>query len=323
MKKNKKMTATLLIFALLLLTSICSMSVFASEDDAADTETTETVAVSGCDLSSGELVKVEVKQYGFSMLAPDGNLTSIESPTENFTAVGYSRPYFMEQGCIMQTFTDNENYCAVSLFVEELDSIYNYYGDYSSLSKEQQEELVNDALSEGNESAEFVKINGRTYLESYVTDSSEDTGDVYAQYQFTTVINGQKYMLYIQTVNAIEADRTVINEMIKSIKLNGMSVALSTAEIVLIVVSIVLLLAVALAYFFLFRINEFTKAGVKEFAIVGFDLPAREEDDDDNDEDLDEDDDDLEEDDDAETEDDSEEADEVDEDSDDERIIKD
>lgn len=320
MKKNKSLIATLLFFSLLLVASIGGLSVYADSDDAAADTTDSTVSaedtatpVSGCDLKAEDLIKVEVKQYGFSMLVPNGNVTSLDSPTENFTAVGYSRPYFIEQGCVMQVYTDNDNYCAVSVFVEDLSSLYNYYGDYNSLSPEQQDELVKDAIEEGNQTAEFVKINGRTYLQSYVSDSSEDSADVYAQYQFTTVIDGIKYMIYIQTANAVEADKAVINEMIKSIKLNGMGVQFSVVDITMIVVVVLLVLAVALAYFFLYRVSEFTKAGIEKFAIIGFDMPQRDdESDEDDDEDEEDDDDD----------DDYVEDDEDEDDSDDERIIK-
>ncbi len=328
MKKNKSLIATLLFFSLLLVASIGGLSVYAGSDDvAADHdhdavhETTHT-HVSGCDLKKDDLVKVKVDQYGFSMLVPNGNITSIESPTANFTAVGYSRPYFMEQGCAMQVFTDNENYCAVSFFVSELNSLYNYYGDYNSLSKEQQDELIQDSISEGNKEAEFVKINGRNYLQAYVSDSSEDGADVYEQYQFTTVIDGVKYMIYIQTANAADQDDAVINEMIKSIKLNGMGPQLTVIDVTLIVVVVLLVIAVLIAYFFLYRISEFKKAGVADFAVIGFDMPnARRkndefDDDDDDDEDFEDDEDDDDDDADEVLEDES------DDDSDDERIIK-
>ncbi|MGN0475217.1 MAG: hypothetical protein ACI4IJ_09020, partial [Acutalibacteraceae bacterium] len=177
MKKNKSLIATLLFFSMLLVASIGGLSVYAedADDDAAADTSSAAEIVSGCDLNVKDLVKVEVKQYGFSMLVPNGNITSLDSPGDNFKAVGYSRPYFMEQGCAMQAFTNNDNYCAVSLFVEHLNSLYNYYGDYNTLSKEQQDELVQDSLDNGNKSAEFVKINGRTYLKSYVSDSSDDS----------------------------------------------------------------------------------------------------------------------------------------------------
>lgn len=333
MKKNKSLIATLLFFSMLLVASIGGLSVYAGSgaDGAAASNTSSeadeasAATVSGCDLNSNDLIKVKVKQYGFSMLVPKGSITSLDSPAGNFTSVGYSRPYFMEQGCAMQVFTDKENYCAVSLFVEHLNSLYDYYGDYNTLSKEQQDELVKDAINNGNKSAEFVKINGRTYLQSYVSESSDDSGDVYGQYQFTTVIDSVKYMIYIQTVNAVDADRAVINEMIKSIKLNGAGVQLSGIEIALIVVVALLVIAVAMAYFFLYRINEFTNAGVKKFALIGFDMPNRDDDDDDDDDyDYDEDEaDSVKEDDEDSDEDDSEEDDSDEDDSDDERIIKD
>ncbi len=326
MKKNKSLIATLLFFSMLLVASIGGLSVYAGDDTAAADDTssvaedTATTVVSGCDLKTEDLIKVKVKQYGFSMLVPDGNVTSLDSPTANFTAVGYSRPYFIEQGCAMQVFTDSDNYCAVSVFVEDLDSLYNYYGNYNTLSQEQQDELIQNALDNGNETAEFVKINGRTYLQSYVSDSSDDTGDVYEQYQFTTVIDNIQYTIYIQTTNAVEADKAVINDMIKSIKLSGMGLQLNAMDITLIVVVVLLVVAVALAYFFLYRISEFTKAGVEKFAIIGFDMPHT-DDDDDDDEDEDEEDEDDDEDEADSVEEDDEDSDE--DDSDDERIIKD
>lgn len=331
MKKNKRLTAALLVFAMLLLTSIGSVVVFAEEGGAVSStlETdnsgdTAQAVVSGCDLKKENLVKAEVKQYGFSMLVPKGHLTTIESDSSVFEEVSYSRSYFMEQNCAMQAFTDGDNYCSVTLFVTQLSSLYDYYGDYDKLSKAQQDELVKDAGANGNQNAEFVKINGRSYLQASVTDSSDDSNNVYTQYQFTTVINGEKYELYIQAVNADDADKAVMNEMIKSIKLNGMGIQLNAVDVTLIVVCVILVLAVVCAYFFLFRANEFAKAGINEYDFIGFDLPKSEkdsdEDEDDNDDDEFEDDDD-----DDETEDDStqEIAEDSDDDSDDERIIKD
>ncbi len=320
-KKNRKLTLTMLTFVLIALVAIFGTSAFASSDDETDTteEVSSTDTVSGCDLNADTLVTVTVEQYGFSMLIPEeGYLTSIEAPAENFETVGYSRPYFIEQSCLMQVFTDSDNYCAVSLFIEELDSIYDYYGDYSSLTEEQQQELIDEALDDGNESAQFVSINGQTYLEAYVTDSDDDA--LYEQYQLTTVIDRKEYTIYIQTANANSSDKDVINTMIGSIKLKGMTESLTAVEITLIVVCVILVLTVALAYFFLFRLNAWAKVGVRDCAIVGFNLPKVEKSSDDLDDEDDEDDD---EDEDGDEDDDDELEEDEDEDDDDERIIKD
>lgn len=277
MKKNKKMIATLLVFALTLLASIGGMSVFAQADDAATAAPEETVptpatVVSGCDLRADKLTDVKVNQYGFSMKVPEGTVISLESDAKVFNQSDYTRSYFMEQGCILYSFTPSQNYCAVSVFVTDLDSIYNYYGDYSKLNEAQKAELIAAAGSDDNTAAEFVSINGQTFLQVTMSDNDASTGSQYVQYQFTTVIGSQRYVIYIQTANANDADKAVINQMIQSIRLKGMS-SLSVLDIVLIVVCAVLAIAVALVYFFFYRANQFVKAGITDYPRLGFDLP--------------------------------------------------
>ncbi len=272
MKKNKKMMATLLVFALTLLASIGGMKVFAEADDDAAVTTTIAGVVSGCDLSVNNLTEVKVKQYGFSMQVPQGTVISLESDATDFSHSDYTRSYFMEQGCILYTFTPNQNYCAVSVFVNDLDSIYNYYGDYSKLGQEKKAELIAAAGTDDNTAAEFVTINGQTFLQVTMSDNDASTGSHYVQYQFTTVVGGQRYVIYIQTANANDADKVVINQMIQSIKLKGMF-PLSVLEVVLIVVCVVLAIAVALVYFFFYRANQFVKAGITDYPRLGFDLP--------------------------------------------------
>ena len=281
--KNKKMIATLLVFTMLLLASIGGMNVFAEEGIGDSVDSTETVAqvVSGCDLKAEDLVQASVKQYGFSMLVPKGNVITVDSDVSVFEASDYTRSYFMEQGCMLYCFTDNENYCAVSAFVTDQDSIYNYYGDYSKLNDTQKTELVNAAATDASTQAQFVKINGRDFLQVTMSDDDVSTGNSYTQYQFTTVIGGQKYVIYIQTANANDADLGVVNEMIKSIKLNGMGLQMDVLDIVLIVMTVLLVIAVAIVYFFFYRATCFVKAGINDFARIGFDLPEKTIDEDD------------------------------------------
>ena len=279
MKKNKKMVATLLVFALTLLASIGGMNVFAQDSDEVTAALDDTAAVtakvvSGCDLSADKLSTVKVKQYGFSMQVPEGTVISLESNASVFNQSDYSRSYFMEQGCILYTFTPNQNYCAVSVFVTDLDSIYSYYGDYARLTEEKKAELIAAAGSDDNTSSEFVSINGQTYLQTTMSDNDASTGNQYVQYQFTTVIGGQRYVIYIQTANANDADKAVINTMIQSIQLKGFS-ALNALDIVPIVVCAVLAAAVAFIYFFFYRANQFVKAGITDYPRLGFDMPEK------------------------------------------------
>lgn len=330
MRTNKKMIATLLTFTMLLLGCIGSMSVFAESDDVDESLTTgeEVVTVvSGCDLKSENLVKAKVKQYGLSMLVPEGNLITVDSDPSVFSSTDFSRSYFMEQGCILYAYTDNTNYCAVTAFVSEQNSIYDYYGDYSDLNAAKREELIADATSEGT-ATEFVTINGRNYIQ--VTSNDNSSGDDYTQYQFTTVIDHKQYVIYIQTLNANAADKDVLNEMIGSIKLSGEGLQMSKADVILTVVCVILLIAVAVIYFFFYRANQFVKLGITNYTRLGFDLPkANKLDDkdvlgDDEDEDVEDFDEEFEEEEfDDEEEEDFEEDEEEDSDDSDERIIKD
>lgn len=321
MKHNKKWIATLLAFAMLVLTCMGGMSVFAeSEDDlgeVADTEVTAAV-VSGCDLKSENLVKAKVKQYGLSMLVPKDNVITVDSDASVFSSTDYSRSYFMEQGCILYSYTNNTNYCAVTVFVSEQDSIYDYYGDYSKLSAAKRDELVAESSAEGS-STEFVTINGRGYIQ--VTANDNSSGEDYTQYQFTTVIDHKQYVIYIQTLNADANDKAVLNEMIGSIKLSGEGLQLSKADVILTIICIILLIAVVVIYFFFYRANQFVKLGITNYPRLGFDLPKANKL---NDSDvIDDDEEDEEEyDDEAYDEDEEEEIEEEDDDSD-ERIIKD
>lgn len=329
MRQNKKLIATLLTFALLLLTCIGSISVFAeSEDDTEGLITTEeaVATVSGCDLKSEDLVKAKVKQYGFSMLVPKDNVLTIDADASVFSTADYPRTYFMEQGCILYSYTDSDNYCAVMVFVSNQDSIYDYYGDYTKMSAAKRDELLAESATEDS-STEFVTINGRSYIQ--VTSNDNSTGDNYTQYQFTTVIDHKQYVIYIQTLNADANDKVVLNEMIRSIRLSGEGMQLSTADIILTIVCIILLIAVIVIYFFFYRANQFVKLGITNYTRLGFDLPKANKPDekevfDDDSNDNDDFDDDADYDDEAEEEDEIvEEDDDSDDDDSDERIIKD
>lgn len=303
MKFHQKWTAALLVLAMLTTVCLGGMNVFASEDEEAvdDTapETTVTATVSGCDLSEDSLVRAKVKQYGLSMLVPKDNVITVDSDSSVFAAADYSRSYFMEQGCILYAYTQNANYCSVTVFVSDQDSIYDYYGDYAGLSEEKRQELVKDA-SDDSAVAEYVTINGRGFIQVTSTDSS--TGDVYTQYRFTTVIDRKQYVIYIQTLNADKDDKAVLNQMIGSIKVNGEGIYLTPADRMLLVLCIILCIAVAVIFFFFYRATQFVKVGITDFARIGFDLPrsnvlndsdqlvgSDEEDDEDDDDDDDDD----------------------------------
>lgn len=321
MRKNHKIMAALLAIALVVLTSIGGLAVFAESEESVDSEQIEiadnTTAVSGCDLKSENLIRVKVKQYGFSMLVPQDNVITLESDPSVFASSDYSRSYFMEQGCILYAYADKQNYCAVTVFVSDQDSIYDYYGDYAKLSDAKRDELVAAASSE-TATAEFVTINGRSYIQ--VTTSDNTSGENYTQYQFTTVINQKQYMIYIQTMNADDKDKAVLNEMIGSIKLGGQGLRLDGADMLLTVLVVILTIAVAVIYFFFYRANQFVKLGITNYPRLGFDLPKpnelKESDvfDEEDDEEEDEEDDESEDEDDEEDE---------EEDNSDERIIKD
>lgn len=326
MKLNKKIIAALLA-AVMLLSCIGGASVFA-EDDAIDYEDidnevideADTAVVSGCDLSADKLNKVTVKQYGFSMLVPEGQTITLDSDASVFGASGFTRTRFMEEGCILYSLTDSQNTCSVMVFVSEKDSIFNYYGDYSKLSEEKRKELVADVASENNK-AEFVTINGCSFLQ--ITASDNSNGTDYTQYQFTTVINQTEYVILISTLNANAKDKAVLNQIIGSIRVRGPWLHLTGEDTLLLIVSVLLLIAVCVLYFFFYRAQQFIKLGVTDFKPWGFNLPTLNEFDSEDILDNEEDDEDDEEEEDEDEENDDEDDSDEDLDESDERIIKD
>ena len=158
MRKNKKFIAALLTLSMFILACVGGMSVFAESDNTSSTESaddgTTAAVVSGCDLKSDNLVKAKVKQYGLSMLVPKGDLLTIDSDPSEFSSSDYSRTYFMEQGCILYSYTNNDNYCAVTVFVSDQDSIYDYYGDYSNLSAAKRDELATVTMLNSSQSTD-------------------------------------------------------------------------------------------------------------------------------------------------------------------------
>ena len=290
MKNNKKWLTCIL--ALLLMACIGSMQVWAETDDGADTiddVAVQTPLVSGCDLSVDRLAEVKVKQYGFSMKVPEGTVLSLDSTAQAFAATDFTRSYFIDQGCILYAVTSNDNYCGITMMVNDLESINNYYGDYNSLNDEKKSELIAANGNDENTKSEFVTINGQTYLMVTRKETDATTSSTYRQYHFTTVIGSQKYTLVIQTANATEEDNKVVNEMIQSIRLKGM-VNFTKTEIALMVACGILAVAVALVYFFFYRANRFVKAGIYDYKRLGFDFPDEGIDDEDvydDDEDVD------------------------------------
>ena len=173
--------------------------------------------------------------------------------------------------------------------MEQLGPLDSYYGDYSKLTKAQQDELIAQNVSQGDSTAKgsFEKINGRTYLMISKTDVDTSTGNKYVVYGLYTVIGSYKYIIQTVVINPDKNDLQVVNEMLNSIKLGGVREPLSPLDIALIVCVAVLLVAVAIALFTLYRMNRFVKTGTELKTVFGFDLPAvapaEDDDSDDND----------------------------------------
>ena len=136
-------------------------------------------------------------------------------------------------------------------------------------------------------------MNGRTYLLIAKSEEDTGTGNKYRVYAMYTVIGSYKYIVQIVAVNPDKNDLQVVNEMLNSIKLGGIKEPLSPLNIALIVCVVVLLAAVAFAYFTLYRLDRFVKTGETDIPMFGFNLPASsaEEDDADGDDDFEDDDD--------------------------------
>ena len=119
-----------------------------------------------------------------------------------------------------------------------------------------------------------------------------ETGNKYVIYALYTVIGSYKYFIQIGVVNPNKNDLEVVNEMLNSVKLGGIKEPMSPLEIALIVCVVVLLVAVAFAYFMLYRLDRFAKCGITNVSVFGFNLPAPvsaedDSDDDDSDDDVD------------------------------------
>ncbi len=294
MRTNKKLITTLSVFVLMLLTSVFCMTVFAEKTKEKEKETTTTTAapvVSGCDLKKEELHMAKVKMTGFSMLVPKGELLTIESSSKEYENSelmqrGYNRSSLINGNIFLYFNNKSTNECNLVAAVVQLNPLDLYFGNYAKLTKEQQDELISQRIaSSGNANAKgsFEKINGTTYM--FLKSSNEESGNKYVDYELSTVIGQYKYVVQITATNPDDNDRDVLNEMIKSVKVSGIKEPMSPLEICLIVCVVILLLAVAFAYFTLYRLDKFVKSGATDVRMFGLNLPEPASSEDDSDDD--------------------------------------
>ena len=300
MKTNKKLFTTFAVFVLMLLMSVFCVTAFAEKaDDDAQTPSAEKKVVSGCDLKKEDLQMEKVKMTGFSILVPKGDVITVESDSSVFEkaklSYGLVRSPLISENAFFYFNTNTDNYCQVYAGFEDLKPLDSYYGDYAKLTDEQKNELIaqNSSGDDGSTDVRFEKVNGRTYLLIAKSEEDTGTGNKYRVYAMYTVIGSYKYIVQIVAVNPDKNDLQVVNEMLNSIKLGGIKEPLSPLNIALIVCVVVLLAAVAFAYFTLYRLDRFVKTGETDIPMFGFNLPASsaEEDDADGDDDFEDDDD--------------------------------
>jgi len=297
-----------MVMALTLIVSIFCMSV-AAEDNTDDIAAllSGTPAVSGCDLKQDDLTMVKVKTTDFKMLVPTGKdndkgeLITIETSPDDlskseFAKAGYSRSTLIDGNIFLYFNTDNDNYCQVYAGLITLSPLDSFYGDYSNLTQELKDEILAQEVSADDPSTtgSFEKINGRTYLLTSKTESDE-AGGKFVTYGLYTIIGEYKYIVQVVANNPTSQDLNVINEMLNSIKIGGLSEPMTTLDVTLIVCVVVLLIAAAFAIFMIYRLGQYIKAGTVPGSVFGFDIPdvaVTDEDDASDDEDDDTDDDD-------------------------------
>ena len=308
MKSNKKILTFLMVAVLTLLVSIFCMSAAAESADnakATSSEASSLPLVSGCDLKKEDLTMVNIKIAGLKMLIPTGKdngkgeLITIESDPEDiknsqFAKAGYSRSTLIDGNIFLYFNTDSDNYCQVYAGLVPLNPLDAYYGDYSQLTDGMKDEILSQEVSADSPgiTGSFEKINGRTYL-LISNNSSDSTGSKEVSYALYTIIGKYKYIIQIVAVNPNAEDLKVVNEVLNSVKLGGLSEPVSTLEIALIVCVVVLLIAVAFAVFMLYRLGQYVKTETVPASVFGFDVPDAapvEDDDDDTEADIDEDD---------------------------------
>ena len=293
MRTNKKLIITLTVFVLMLLASIYATTVFAETTaDEAPEVISDQAVVSGCDLKKEDLQMVKVGATGFSMLIPKGEYVTAESAPEEIAKSDLDRSTLIDQNIFFYTRTGNANYFMAYAGFSDLKPLDQYYGNYSSLTKAQQDELIARQNSNGSTGMKgsFEKINGRTYMMLVENEQDPSTGTKFVAYGLYTVIGKYQYFVQIVAANPDKNDLQVMNEILNSIKINGLKEPMSVLDITLIVCVVLLVLAVAFALFTLYRIDRFVKTGTQLKAVIGFDLPAAaasEEEPDDSDDDDD------------------------------------
>ncbi len=297
MRTNRKLITTLTAFMLMLVASIFCMNVFAEETDNKDNAAvTANTVVSGCDLKSEDLHMGSVKMADFKMLVPKGDLLTVESSAEVFAKSDFDRSTLINEKVFFYFNSNNENYCQVYAGIEEISPLDRVYGDYSKLTKEQQDELIAQNITSGDTTSKgsFEKINGRTFLMISKKDTDGSTGNNYVVYGLYTVIGSYKYIIQVVAINPNKNDLKVVNEMLNSIKLGGFKEPMSPLDISLIVCVVILLAAVAFALFTLYRIDRFVKSNTELKSVFGFDMPVAVAEEDNSDDDSDDSDDDFE-----------------------------
>jgi hypothetical protein len=246
---------------------------------------TTSADISPSDLSASDLAiadmtlqKITSKRFNFSILIPSelDTILTTESTDAEYSVLGLDSAGFADNGLAFYTASSDGTVSIIG-FADENASAEDIYS-YNSLSSAELEVIMEgkkaSMTSYGYEYDTLmgVKIGGQTFIRTGFNYSSEE-GDNRIVELFT-VKGGVEYSVQMQLpANMTEADNAKIEEIIKSVRVGGKTVRMTTAEIVLTVVCSVMFLLLAAVVFFLVRFSLYSKASGSRFNIIGFDIP--------------------------------------------------
>jgi len=305
LKKNIRIAALIACIVFALTMGIGAVSGFATTVSEADVSATDVVSDTD-HLSAYSLKELKLDEYRLSMLVPELDQSFSAAGTDEEVAqalaaygltrvediINYTDGY---GNSYSHLYNGNSFGGNVSMFVIFTENNYSkFIGSYNRLNEAKLEELRKSCNMLGVEAeATLRSINGSTFFYQEYTDPTSGMNSL----ALKTINGGGELQIFIDMASPDANDIIAANEIINSVKFRGLKpsnsgIASQGLVIALLVACAVLLLAVALLGYLLYRFSRFQTAAGSKFNILGFDLPPREDEYDydyDDDEDDDED----------------------------------
>ncbi|MBQ9994606.1 MAG: hypothetical protein IJP17_07840 [Clostridia bacterium] len=285
MKNFKRITALLLVMAMVIALGVCSMTASA-EEVTADEYYTSASASETAHFADYPLETFKVDAHRISMKAPRMDMFFSMNSTNMEVSEIISGRYLKDiinygdlmGNCYSYVYSTASSTNDVSSYMVYYSNFFTkFMGDFSRMSDEELQDLCESKpfFEEANAIPEVHVINGQKYLYQEYLDN--ETGKY--SYALETIIDGGMYEIHISCTAPTNEDTAKIKEMLSSVKIGGFrnsytNTASLDAFIVLCVITVLLAAAVIFLLVVVLRMKKELMPAKKEAAIEAADDDA-------------------------------------------------